>query len=46
MILLIAPLGFYFGVVDAYLAHNLYSSNTPGASDRVPGGVPPGPDVR
>jgi hypothetical protein len=32
VILLIMPLGFYFGVVDAYLAHNLYSSNVPSAS--------------
>jgi hypothetical protein len=30
--LLIAPLGFYFGVMDAYLSHNLYSSNVPRAS--------------
>jgi Methylamine utilisation protein MauE len=27
VVLLIAPLGFYVGVTDAYLAHNLYSSN-------------------
>jgi hypothetical protein len=26
--LLVAPAGFYVGVTDAYLAHNLYSSNT------------------
>lgn len=32
VILLIMPLGFYFGVVDAYLAHNLYTSNVPRAS--------------
>jgi hypothetical protein len=30
--LLVAPVGFYFGVTDAYLAHNLYSSNIPSAS--------------
>lgn len=27
----LAPIGFYFGVTDAYLAHNLYTSNTPRA---------------
>lgn len=27
-LLLIAPMGFYIGVTDAYLAHHLYSSNT------------------
>ena len=30
--LLVAPLGFYLGLVDAYLAHNLYSANTPQAT--------------
>jgi len=29
LLILISPLGFYVGVVDAYLAHNLYSKNTP-----------------
>jgi hypothetical protein len=28
---LVVPAGFYAGVVDAYLAHNLYTSNTAGA---------------
>ena len=28
VLLVVAPLGFYAGVVDAYLSHNLYSSNT------------------
>jgi len=28
VLLIAAPIGFYFGVTDAYLAHNLYSSNT------------------
>lgn len=42
VILLIAPLGFYFGVVDAYLAHNLYSSNTPGAKIVCPVACRPG----
>ncbi len=32
MIILIAPAGFYFGITDAYLAHNLYTSNVPTAS--------------
>jgi hypothetical protein len=27
--LLVAPLGFYVGLADAYLTHNLYSDNTP-----------------
>lgn len=35
-LLLIMPLGFYFGVVDAYMAHNLYSSNVPRASKLPP----------
>jgi hypothetical protein len=26
--LLVAPLGFYLGLMDAYLAHNLYSANS------------------
>ncbi len=30
--LVVHPTGFYFGVTDAYLAHNLYSSNTAEAS--------------
>lgn len=29
---LVSPIGFYFGIMDAYLAHNLYSSNTPSAT--------------
>src|SRR5205085_1312513 len=32
VLLMIAPIGFYFGVTDAYLAHNLYSSNTASAA--------------
>lgn len=31
LLILISPIGFYFGIVDAYLAHNLYSNNTPSA---------------
>ncbi len=31
ILLLIAPLGFYAGITDAYLAHNLYSSNVASA---------------
>lgn len=34
--ILISPVGFYFGVMDAYLAHNLYSSNVPTASITPP----------
>ena len=30
-IVLVLPAGFYAGYVDAYLAHNLYTSNTAGA---------------
>lgn len=30
--LLISPLGFYIGITDAYLAHNLYTDNTASAS--------------
>lgn len=29
VVLLISPLGYYLGIVDAYLAHCLYSSNLP-----------------
>jgi hypothetical protein len=32
VLLVVAPIGFYFGLTDAYLAHNLYTSNTPVAS--------------
>jgi hypothetical protein len=32
IVLLLAPAGFYFGLTDAYLAHNLYSSNAPTAN--------------
>lgn len=31
VVLAIAPIGFYIGMTDAYLAHNLYSSNTANA---------------
>lgn len=31
VLLVVAPLGFYIGVTDAYLAHHLYSSNTASA---------------
>jgi hypothetical protein len=34
--ILISPVGFYFGVMDAYLAHNLYSANVPTASIMPP----------
>jgi hypothetical protein len=29
LLILISPLGFYFGLGDPYLAHNLYTKNTP-----------------
>jgi hypothetical protein len=32
ILILISPLGFYVGITDAYLAHNLYSSNVPTAT--------------
>ena len=32
VLMFIAPFGFYVGVTDAYLAHNLYASNTPRAA--------------
>lgn len=31
LVILLSPIGFYFGVMDAYLAHNLYSSNVANA---------------
>ena len=31
LLILISPLGFYVGLGDPYLAHNLYSKNTPSA---------------
>ncbi|RMF82890.1 MAG: hypothetical protein D6737_00320 [Chloroflexi bacterium] len=33
--LMLTPVGFYFGLVDAYMAHNLYSSNVPRASSEA-----------
>lgn len=30
--LIVMPLGFYIGLTDPYLAHNLYATNTPSAS--------------
>ena len=32
LLLVVAPAGFYVGITDAYLAHNLYSSNTASAT--------------
>jgi hypothetical protein len=40
VLLALAPIGFYFGVVDAYLAHNLYSSNIAQASVTCRGTCP------
>lgn len=36
VLFVLMPLGFYVGVTDAYLAHNLYSSNTATAEVRCP----------
>ena len=44
LLTLIAPAGFYIGLTDAYLAHNLYSSNTASASVTCLGGCRPGQD--
>jgi hypothetical protein len=41
VLLVVAPLGFYVGVTDAYLAHNLYSANTPRAAVTCPRGCLP-----
>jgi len=41
-LLLLAPAGFYVGVTDAYLAHNLYTSNTASARVECPRGCRPG----
>ena len=36
-LLVVSPLGFYVGVTDAYVAHNLYSANTARATVRCVG---------
>lgn len=36
VLLVLMPLGFYVGITDAYLAHNLYSSNTASATVSCP----------
>jgi len=36
LILLLSPIGYYFGMVDAYLAHHLYSANIPTAMVSCP----------
>jgi hypothetical protein len=41
LVVLISPLGFYVGITDAYLAHNLYSSNTANATVACGGSCPP-----
>jgi hypothetical protein len=46
MLLLVSPIGFYFGIVDAYLAHNLYSNNIPSASWHLSNGMLRGIDTR
>jgi hypothetical protein len=42
LLLLASPAGFYVGVTDAYLAHNLYSSNVPTARVACARGCRPG----
>jgi hypothetical protein len=41
VLLVVGPLGFYVGITDAYLAHNLYSANTPRAVVHCPRGCLP-----
>jgi hypothetical protein len=38
ILLVVAPVGFHFGLLDAYLSHNLYSSNIVRASVQCPDG--------
>jgi hypothetical protein len=38
MLLLVSPLGYYFGLVDPYLAHCLYTRNVPKAQRMTIGG--------
>lgn len=45
ILLLLAPLGFYAGVVDAYPAHHLYSSGTAKATVYCPAGCRPEQDI-
>jgi len=39
LLILTSPLGFYFGLVDGYLAHCLYTGNTPEARIVLPDGA-------
>ena len=41
MLLLVSPLGYYFGLVDPYLAHCLYTRNVPKAQRMTIGGPQP-----
>jgi hypothetical protein len=43
--LMIAPAGFYLGLVDAYPAHHLYSAATARATVYCPAGCAPAQDV-
>lgn len=43
--LLVMPLGFYAGIVDAYPAHHLYSAATASATIHCPAGCRPEQDV-
>jgi hypothetical protein len=46
VLILVSPIGFYFGIVDAYLAHNLYSKNIPSAVWYHSSGLVQGIDTR
>jgi hypothetical protein len=39
LLILISPVGFYFGLVDGYLAHCVYSGNVPEAKIVLPDGA-------
>ena len=41
ILLLVSPLGYYFGLVDPYLAHCLYTRNVPKAQQLTIGGPQP-----
>ena len=39
LLIMISPVGFYFGLVDGFLAHCIYSANTPEAKIVLPDGA-------
>jgi hypothetical protein len=45
LLILVSPIGFYFGLMDAYLAHNLYTLNLPSAYWVDLNGTPRGIDT-